>query len=85
MEASLAGLRKQGNPNLFDALTGAMNEVLLPLMPGTRKTAIVVIGDGLDRDSKVKFDEILGELQNNNITVYALQLPDRTGGAYKAR
>ena len=83
MEASLASLRKQGNPNLFDALTGAMNEVLLPLMPGTRKTAIVVIGDGLDRDSKVKFDDILGELQNNNITVYALQLPDRTGGAFK--
>lgn len=83
IEASLAGFRKQGDPNLFDALTGAMNEVLLPLMPGTRKTAIVVIGDGLDRDSKVKFDDILGELQNNNITVYALQVPDRTGGAYK--
>ena len=83
IEASLAGFRKKGDPNLFDALTGAMNEVLLPLMPGTKKTAIVVIGDGLDRDSKVKFDDILGELQNNNITVYALQVPDRTGGAYK--
>lgn len=82
-EASLSGFRKQGNPNLFDALAGAMNEVLIPLMPGTRKTAIVVIGDGLDRDSKIKFEDILGELQNNNITVYALQLPDRTGGAYK--
>jgi Ca-activated chloride channel family protein len=83
MEASLAGFRKKGDPNLLDALTGAMNEVLLPLMPGTRKTAIVIIGDGLDRNSTAKFDDVLGALQNNNITVYALQVPDRTGGAYK--
>jgi Ca-activated chloride channel family protein len=83
LEASVANFRKKGDPNLFDALVGAMNEVLLPLMPGTRKTAIVVIGDGLDRDSTAKFDDTLAALQNNNITVYALQLPDRTGGAYK--
>src|SRR5687767_11214438 len=83
LETSLAGFRKKGDPNLLDALTGAMNEVLLPLMPGTRKTAIVIIGDGLDRNSTAKFDDVLGALQNNNITVYALQVPDRTGGAYK--
>ena len=83
MEASVANFRKKGDPNLFDALVGAMNEVLVPLMPGTRKTAIVIIGDGLDRNSDAKFDDILGALQNHNITVYALQVPDRTGGAYK--
>lgn len=83
MEASLAAFRKQGNPYLFDALKATMNEVLIPLMPGTRKTAIVLIGDGLDRGSTVTFDNVLSELQNNNITVYALQLPDRTGGAYR--
>jgi hypothetical protein len=52
-------------------------------MPGTRKTAIVVIGDGLDRGSKTEFDKILGELQNRDVTVYGLQLKDRTGGAYR--
>jgi Ca-activated chloride channel family protein len=83
MEASVANFRKKGDPNLFDALVGAMNEVLVPLMPGTRKTAIVIIGDGLDRNSDAKFDDVLGALQNHNITVYALQVPDRTGGAYK--
>ena len=83
MEASVANFRKKGDPNLFDALVGAMNEVLIPLMPGTRKTAIVIIGDGLDRDSTAKFEDVLGALQNYNITVYALQVPDRTGGAYK--
>lgn len=83
MEASLGTFRKKGNPYLFDALNAATNEVLLPLMPGTRKTAVVVIGDGLDRGSKTGFEKILGDLQEQNITVYALQLPDRTGGAFR--
>ncbi|MEP6945203.1 MAG: VWA domain-containing protein [Acidobacteriota bacterium] len=83
METSLATFRKKGNPYLFDALDGAVSQVLLPLMPGTRKTAIVIIGDGLDRGSKMGFDKISAELQLQNITVYALQIPDRTGGAYR--
>lgn len=83
LETSLTTFRKKGNPYLFDALDSTVSEVLLPLMPGTRKTAVVVIGDGLDRGSKTKFESILAELQSNNITVYALQLPDRTGGAYR--
>jgi len=83
MEASLATFRKKGSPHLFDALDASVTEVLAPLMPGTRKTAIVIIGDGVDRGSKMPFDKILGRLQNDNITVYALQLPDRTGGAFR--
>jgi Ca-activated chloride channel family protein len=83
MESSLATFRKKGSPFLFDALDSAVTEVLLPLMPGTRKTAIVIIGDGVDRGSKTEFQKILGRLQNENITVYALQLPDRTGGAFR--
>lgn len=83
MEKSLETLRKQGNPHLFDALNATAKEVLIPLMPGTRKTAIVLIGDGLDRGSKTGFDEILNELQNQNIVVYSLQMPDRTGGAFR--
>jgi VWFA-related protein len=59
MEASLATFRKKGNPYLFDALNSTVSEVLLPLMPGTRKTAVVVIGDGFDRGSKTPFDKIL--------------------------
>jgi Ca-activated chloride channel family protein len=83
METSLATFRKKGNPYLFDALNSAIDEVLMPLMPGTRKTAIVIIGDGLDRGSKTRYDKILGRVQNDNITIYALQLPDRTGGAFR--
>ena len=83
MEKSLATFRKKGNPHLFDAINAATSEVLVPLMPGTRKTAIIVIGDGLDRGSKTPFDKMLSELQNTNITVYALSMKDRTGGAYR--
>jgi VWFA-related protein len=83
MEKSLVTLRKKGNPFLFDAVHSSIKEVLLPLMPGTRKTALVVIGDGLDRGSKLPYDKVLGELLNENITVYSLQIPDRTGGAYR--
>ena len=83
MEASLGTFRKKGNPFLFDALESTVREVLRPLMPGTGKTAIVVLGDGLDRGSTTHFDKVLSDLQNENITVYFLQLPDRTSGAYK--
>ena len=83
LEASLSTFRKKGNPNLFDALNAAVGDVLRPLMPGTRKTAIVIIGDGLDRGSKTPFDKLLNQLEGDNITVYALRLPDRTGGAYR--
>ncbi len=83
IETSLATFRKKGNSYLFDSLSATVDEILLPLMPGTRKTAIVLISDGLDRGSKLPFEKVLAELQNQNITVYALQIPDRTGGAFR--
>jgi hypothetical protein len=52
-------------------------------MPGTRKAIVILISDGLDRGSKTSFDNALSELQDNNITLYALQIPDRTAGAYR--
>lgn len=83
LEESLKTFRKKGNPYLFDALSVSNKEILAPLMPGTRKTAIVVIGDGLDRGSESSFDKTLAQLQDQNVTVYALQLPDRTNGAFR--
>ncbi|MBA4124513.1 MAG: VWA domain-containing protein [Acidobacteria bacterium] len=83
IETSLATFRKKGNSYLFDSLNATVSEILLPLMPGTRKTAIVLISDGLDRGSKLPFEKVLANLQNQNITVYALQIPDRTGGAFR--
>ena len=83
IEASLKGFRKKGQPHLFDALKAAAEQGLSAFLNTNQKRAIVVISDGLDRVSKTKFEEILAQLQKQNITVYALQIPDRTGGALR--
>jgi Ca-activated chloride channel family protein len=83
IEKALASFRKKGNPHLFDALHAVVQDALLPLRASNQKRIIVVISDGLDRGSKMKFDKILAELQSQDITVYAVQAPDRTGGALR--
>jgi VWFA-related protein len=83
VEASLSGLRKKGQPFLFDAISAVIDDAMRPLAGGTRKRVIVLIGDGLDRGSRTKFKDALAELQTDDIAVYALQIPDRTGGAFR--
>ena len=83
IEASLKGFRKQGDPQLFDALNAVLNEALLPITATSQKRVIVVISDGLDRGSSAKFEQTLNALQAQDVTVYALQAPDRTGGALR--
>lgn len=83
VENALGTIRKKGNPFMFDALQDTLTQVLQPMMPGTRKTAIVLVSDGLDRGSKTPFDTVLSNLQRENVAVYALRLPDRTNGAYR--
>ena len=81
VEATLKSFRKKGSPRLFDALSAVLSEALQPIRVSNRKLAIIVIGDGLDRGSQTKFKDILADLQKNDVAVYSLQLPDRTGGA----
>jgi VWFA-related protein len=83
IEASLKAFRKQGEPHLFDALNAVASEALLPLAATSTKRVVVVISDGLDRGSKTKFEQTLSALQAQDITVYLLQAPDRTGGALR--
>ena len=83
VEDAVALLRKKGNPHLFDAINDVVEVALRPLTGSNRKRVIVFIGDGLDRGSKTKFKDLLAELQKSDITVYALQIPDRTGGAHR--
>ncbi|HEX5707535.1 MAG TPA: VWA domain-containing protein [Pyrinomonadaceae bacterium] len=83
IEKSLTLFRKQGDPRLFDALRDVMSAELQPLGVSARKRAIVLVADGLDRGSKTKFPDLLADLQKQDITVYALQIPDRTGGALR--
>lgn len=81
IEASLKGFRKKGQPHLFDALSAVVDQALRPL--SGQKRVIVVISDGLDRGSKTSFENILAELQANDITVYTIQIQDRTRGAIR--
>ena len=83
IEKGLPAFRKQGDPLLFDALSAVIDEAMRPFAGAFRKRAIVLVADGLDRGSKTNFDSVLAELQKQDITVYALQIPDRTGGALR--
>jgi len=82
LQSTLSLLRKTDTPHLFDALNVVMEDVLRPEV-GFSKRIVVLISDGLDRDSKIKFEKILGTLQDENITVYAIQVKDRTRGALR--
>jgi len=82
LQSTLQLLRKTDTPRLFDALNVVAEDVLRPEV-GYSKRVIVIVGDGLDRDSRIKFDEILAKLQDENITVYAIQVRDRTRGALR--
>jgi len=83
IEKSLKMFRKKGEPHLFDALEAVAQEALQPLRASNQKRVVVVISDGLDRGSKTKFDRAPADLQSQDITVYAVQAPDRTGGALR--
>ena len=83
IDASVKLFRKKGEPRLLDAFDAVIEQALRPLTGASRKLAVVVVADGLDRESKKKFSALLADLQRLDIAVYALQLPDRTGGAHR--
>jgi VWFA-related protein len=83
IEAALPLFRKQGEPHLFDALSAVISDAFGPLVGRTRKRIIVLVADGLDRGSRTHFEKVYGDLLRQDITVYALQIPDRTGGALR--
>jgi len=81
IETELKAFHKKGEPHLFDAIVAVVNEALQPL--SAQKRAIVVIGDGLDRGSNWKFQQVLNTLQSLDIVVYCVQAQDRTRGAIR--
>jgi VWFA-related protein len=82
LQNTLSLLRKNDTPRLFDSMNVVMEDVLRPEV-GFSKRVIVIVGDGLDRDSRIKFDELLAKIQDENVTVYAIQVRDRTRGALR--
>jgi Ca-activated chloride channel family protein len=80
LKMATAGFQKKGLPRLFDAISATIDDALQKEI-GSGKRAIILITDGYDRDSTLKFEDILSLLQDDNIVVYVVQLPDRTLGA----
>jgi VWFA-related protein len=83
IEAALPLFRKRGEPHLLDALSAVINDAFGPLVGRVRKRVIVLVADGLDRGSRTHFEKVYGDLLRQDITVYALQIADRTGGALR--
>ncbi|HYH87352.1 MAG TPA: VWA domain-containing protein [Pyrinomonadaceae bacterium] len=83
IEEALPTFRKRGEPRLFDALAAVISDALGPFTGSNHKRVIVLVADGLDRGSRTRFDAVYKELLRGDITVYALQIPDRTGGALR--
>lgn len=81
IQTELKTFHKKGDPHLFDAVVAVVEDAMRSL--STQKRAVVVISDGLDRGSNTKFESILALLQSLDITVYAVQAPDRTRGAIR--
>ena len=74
-------LVRKGFPSLFDALVAVSDSLESQASMGLDKRAIILISDGYDSESKTRFDDALRALQEANIVLYAIQIPDRTRGA----
>jgi VWFA-related protein len=76
--------RKSSVPHLYDALLAVTEDVFRPATT-VSKRVIVLLSDGYDESSQTSFDAALAALQSADVVVYALQAPDRTYGAPRAK
>ncbi|MEK6320475.1 MAG: VWA domain-containing protein [Acidobacteriota bacterium] len=81
LQATPAKIIRKGFPNLFDALVAVADALSSQASTGVEKRAIILISDGYDSESKTKFDGALRALQDGNVVLYTIQVPDRTRGA----
>ena len=81
LQATPAKIIRKGSPSLFDALVAVADAFSSQASSGIEKRAIILISDGHDSASKTKFDDALRALQDGNIVLYTIQVPDRTRGA----
>ena len=81
LQAAPSKIIRKGSPSLFDALVAVADALSHQASTGIEKRAIILISDGHDAESKTKFDDALRALQDENIVLYTIQVPDRTRGA----
>ena len=81
LQIATTKFERKGVPKLFDALVAVSDALAKQGKGSTEKTAIILISDGYDSQSQTKFDQTLYALQDNNVMLFAIQVPDRTHGA----
>jgi VWFA-related protein len=81
LQLAPAKIIRKGSPSLFDALVAVTDALSNQASTGIEKRAIILVSDGHDAESKTKFDDALRALQDANIVLYTIQVPDRTRGA----
>ena len=81
LQIATSKFTRKGFPKLYDALITVSDALAKEGKGNTQKTAIVLISDGYDSESQTKFDQVMYALQDNNVMLFALQVPDRTHGA----
>jgi VWFA-related protein len=81
LQAASNKIVRKGFPKLYDALIAVSDALSAQAKTGLEKRAIILISDGYDSESKIKFSDALRALQEENIVLYAIQLADRTRGA----
>jgi VWFA-related protein len=81
LQIATSKFTRKGFPKLYDALIAVSDALAKEGKGKTEKTALVLISDGYDSESQTKFDQVLYALQDNNVMLFALQVPDRTHGA----
>ncbi|MEW6731807.1 MAG: VWA domain-containing protein [Acidobacteriota bacterium] len=84
LQAAVAKFRRKGLPKLYDALAATVEDAFRQQL-GVNKRSIVLLSDGYDSSSGIKYENILATLLTENIVVYAFQAPDRTFGAIRPR
>src|SRR5215471_9467471 len=81
LQIATSKFTRKGFPKLYDALIAVSDALAKEGKGNTEKTSIILISDGYDSQSQTKFDQALYALQDTNVMLFAIQLPDRTHGA----
>jgi VWFA-related protein len=81
LRSAVNKFERKGFPKLFDALIAVADNLTQQMQTGVEKRVIILISDGYDSESQVKFEHALETLQQENIILYSIAVSDRTRGA----
>lgn len=84
LHAATEKFQRKGFPKLYDAIAATVEDAFRKQI-GVSKRVILLLSDGYDRDSQVKFEQVMDLLLDENILLYSFQLPDRTYGGIRSR